>query len=140
MSSDAFPRLVAANGNSYPVTPSLKPVSNGSTAASHSNGAVSNGGTATSHSDGAAPAGRSAVVGKINDYCHAMGGHRPIRSVLIANNGIAAVKCIRSIRSGTCLNQVASDSRIRFAAHKFHWINEGVYQARNDKLHEMRNF
>lgn len=41
----------------------------------------------------------TAVGEKISAYCHAMGGNRPIRSILIANNGIAAVKCIRSIRS-----------------------------------------
>jgi biotin carboxylase len=27
-----------------------------------------------------------------------MGGHRAIRKVLVANNGIAAVKCIRSMK------------------------------------------
>eukprot|EP00850_Spirogloea_muscicola_P017414 SM000149S01349 [mRNA] locus=s149:208717:222851:+ [translate_table: standard] len=36
---------------------------------------------------------------KVEEYCAALGGSRPLRSVLIANNGIAAVKFIRSIRS-----------------------------------------
>lgn len=36
---------------------------------------------------------------RIDEYCHALDGVRPIHSVLIANNGIAAVKFIRSIRS-----------------------------------------
>lgn len=35
---------------------------------------------------------------KIEEYCRVMGGDRPIHSVLIANNGIAAVKFIRSVR------------------------------------------
>jgi hypothetical protein len=35
---------------------------------------------------------------KIEEYCQEMGGDRPIHSVLIANNGIAAVKFIRSVR------------------------------------------
>eukprot|EP00850_Spirogloea_muscicola_P021958 SM000269S09913 [mRNA] locus=s269:25943:40084:- [translate_table: standard] len=36
---------------------------------------------------------------KVEEYCAALDGLRPLRSVLIANNGIAAVKFIRSIRS-----------------------------------------
>lgn len=34
----------------------------------------------------------------ISEYCGLMGGDTPISSVLIANNGIAAVKFIRSVR------------------------------------------
>lgn len=36
---------------------------------------------------------------RIDEYCYALDGVRPIHSVLIANNGIAAVKFIRSIRA-----------------------------------------
>lgn len=35
---------------------------------------------------------------RIDTYVNALGGSRPIRKILIANNGIAAVKAIRSIR------------------------------------------
>ena len=34
----------------------------------------------------------------VAEYVRALGGHTPVRKVLIANNGIAAVKAIRSIR------------------------------------------
>lgn len=34
----------------------------------------------------------------VRDFCQARGGHSPITKVLIANNGMAAVKAIRSIR------------------------------------------
>jgi hypothetical protein len=44
---------------------------------------------------GAPPAGQYASIG---EYVKKCGGDRPIRKVLIANNGIAAVKAIRSIR------------------------------------------
>ncbi|CAI7906126.1 unnamed protein product [Closterium sp. NIES-54] len=37
--------------------------------------------------------------GMVAEYCRVLGGTRPINSVLIANNGIAAVKFINSIRS-----------------------------------------
>ncbi|GBG75894.1 hypothetical protein CBR_g21136 [Chara braunii] len=39
------------------------------------------------------------MAARVAEYCRALGGRRPINSVLIANNGIAAVKFIRSIRS-----------------------------------------
>ncbi|KAF6175732.1 hypothetical protein GIB67_022734 [Kingdonia uniflora] len=35
----------------------------------------------------------------VNDFCSALGGTTPIHSILIANNGMAAVKFIRSIRT-----------------------------------------
>lgn len=34
-----------------------------------------------------------------SDQCKALGGDSPIRSVLVANNGMAAVKFMRSIRA-----------------------------------------
>ncbi|KAI3950918.1 hypothetical protein MKW92_020924 [Papaver armeniacum] len=39
------------------------------------------------------------TLSKIDDFCFALGGSRPIHSILIANNGMAAVKFIRSIRT-----------------------------------------
>ncbi|KAG0579665.1 hypothetical protein KC19_4G115000 [Ceratodon purpureus] len=35
----------------------------------------------------------------VEEYCNALGGTDPIRSILIANNGMAAVKFMRSVRS-----------------------------------------
>lgn len=47
----------------------------------------------------AAPAGApEAATRSLEDYVRFLGGTRPIQRVLIANNGIAAVKAIRSIR------------------------------------------
>ncbi|KAG2485379.1 hypothetical protein HYH03_015868 [Edaphochlamys debaryana] len=54
---------------------------------------------------GGAPRGRGAprrvasLSRQLEDYCHEMGGDRPIYSVLVANNGLAAVKFMRSVRS-----------------------------------------
>ncbi|CAN8288726.1 unnamed protein product [Cochlearia groenlandica] len=35
----------------------------------------------------------------VDEFCKALGGNRPIRSILIANNGMAAVKFITSVRT-----------------------------------------
>lgn len=40
-----------------------------------------------------------AVVSEVNKFCSALGGKKPIHSILIANNGMAAVKFIRSVRT-----------------------------------------
>jgi acetyl-CoA carboxylase/biotin carboxylase 1 len=42
--------------------------------------------------------GRTAEYKGMEDYVQCLGGKRVIKKVLIANNGIAAVKAIRSIR------------------------------------------
>ncbi|KAK1431271.1 hypothetical protein QVD17_07727 [Tagetes erecta] len=42
---------------------------------------------------------RSASRSAIDEFCYALGGNKPIHSVLIANNGMAAVKFIRSVRT-----------------------------------------
>eukprot|EP00897_Mesotaenium_endlicherianum_P010369 jgi/Mesen1/9360/ME000061S08809 len=65
--------------------------------------------TPTTYMNGAAlpPAGTveniksrtEASLSRIDEYCMSLDGTKPIKSVLIANNGIAAVKFIRSIRS-----------------------------------------
>lgn len=36
---------------------------------------------------------------QIDEFCRALGGTRPIHSILISNNGMAAVKFIRSVRT-----------------------------------------
>ncbi|KAI3706157.1 hypothetical protein L1987_76415 [Smallanthus sonchifolius] len=41
----------------------------------------------------------SATRSAIDEFCYALGGNRPIHSVLIANNGMAAVKFITSVRT-----------------------------------------
>lgn len=41
----------------------------------------------------------AAALSKVDDFCKALGGKTPIHSILIANNGMAAVKFIRSVRT-----------------------------------------
>ena len=53
-------------------------------------------GTGGSSTDSAVPAGH--VFASVKEYVKRMGGRHPIRKILIANNGIGAVKAIRSIR------------------------------------------
>ncbi|KAG8632982.1 acetyl-CoA carboxylase 1 [Manihot esculenta] len=40
-----------------------------------------------------------ATISEVDEFCYALGGKRPIHSILISNNGMAAVKFIRSIRT-----------------------------------------
>ena len=40
-----------------------------------------------------------ATISEVDEFCHALGGKKPIHSILIANNGMAAVKFIRSVRT-----------------------------------------
>ncbi|XP_078164139.1 acetyl-CoA carboxylase 1-like isoform X1 [Carex rostrata] len=40
----------------------------------------------------------SGANSEVDDFCGALGGKRPIHSILVANNGMAAVKFMRSIR------------------------------------------
>ncbi|PIN24736.1 Acetyl-CoA carboxylase [Handroanthus impetiginosus] len=49
--------------------------------------------------NGAVPLRSLSTVTEVDEFCHALGGKRPIHSILIANNGMAAVKFIRSIRA-----------------------------------------
>jgi acetyl-CoA carboxylase/biotin carboxylase 1 len=42
---------------------------------------------------------KGASVSLVEEYCKALGGTDAIRSILIANNGMAAVKFMRSVRS-----------------------------------------
>ncbi|KAF2291515.1 hypothetical protein GH714_025035 [Hevea brasiliensis] len=41
----------------------------------------------------------TATISEVDEFCYALGGKRPIHSILISNNGMAAVKFIRSIRT-----------------------------------------
>nr|BBG67099.1 acetyl-CoA carboxylase [Gnetum ula] len=41
----------------------------------------------------------AAILSQIDEFCSALGGNKPIHSVLIANNGMAAVKFMRSVRT-----------------------------------------
>ncbi|XP_042520435.1 acetyl-CoA carboxylase 1-like [Macadamia integrifolia] len=42
---------------------------------------------------------RHAAASTVNEFCYALGGKNPIHSILIANNGMAAVKFMRSVRT-----------------------------------------
>lgn len=49
--------------------------------------------------NGAIPSRSPTVIPEVDEFCFALGGKRAIHSILIANNGMAAVKFIRSIRT-----------------------------------------
>nr|AIT59734.1 acetyl-CoA carboxylase [Salvia miltiorrhiza] len=49
--------------------------------------------------NGAVPSRSPTVIPEVDEFCLALGGRRAIHSILIANNGMAAVKFIRSIRT-----------------------------------------
>ncbi|XP_062099435.1 acetyl-CoA carboxylase 1-like isoform X1 [Humulus lupulus] len=49
--------------------------------------------------NGAALIRHPAAVSQVDKFCNALGGKKPIHSILIANNGMAAVKFIRSVRT-----------------------------------------
>ncbi|MCE3050600.1 Acetyl-CoA Carboxylase [Datura stramonium] len=49
--------------------------------------------------NGALPLRSPISRAEVAEFCHALGGKRPVNSILIANNGMAAVKFIRSIRT-----------------------------------------
>nr|ASZ00196.1 acetyl-CoA carboxylase 1 [California macrophylla] len=42
---------------------------------------------------------RQPAISEVDEFCHALGGKKPVHSILIANNGMAAVKFIRSVRT-----------------------------------------
>ncbi|XP_075516776.1 acetyl-CoA carboxylase 1-like [Primulina tabacum] len=54
---------------------------------------------ANEYVNGPALSRSASSVLEVDEFCHALGGKRPIRSILIANNGMAAVKFIRSTRT-----------------------------------------
>ncbi|XVE60451.1 hypothetical protein DITRI_Ditri05aG0129600 [Diplodiscus trichospermus] len=48
--------------------------------------------------NGVLPIRSPATIYEVDEFCFSLGGKKPIHSILIANNGMAAVKFIRSIR------------------------------------------
>nr|GMC52546.1 acetyl-CoA carboxylase 1-like [Ipomoea batatas] len=51
------------------------------------------------YTNGAFPLRSPNIKSEVDKFCHSLGGKRPIHSILIANNGMAAVKFIRSVRT-----------------------------------------
>ncbi|CAM8936060.1 unnamed protein product [Rhodiola kirilowii] len=49
--------------------------------------------------NGVVPIRNQATISDVDKFCQALGGKKPIHSILIANNGMAAVKFIRSVRT-----------------------------------------
>lgn len=49
--------------------------------------------------NGVVPLRHPAIASEVDEFCYALGGKKPIHSILIANNGMAAVKFIRSVRT-----------------------------------------
>ena len=49
--------------------------------------------------NGAIPLRTHTPLPEVDEFCFALGGKRSIHSILIANNGMAAVKFMRSIRT-----------------------------------------
>lgn len=39
------------------------------------------------------------AISEVDEFCNALGGKKPIHSILISNNGMAAVKFMRSVRT-----------------------------------------
>ncbi|VFQ86721.1 unnamed protein product [Cuscuta campestris] len=55
--------------------------------------------TNNGHANGALPLRSPVLKDEVDEFCRALGGKRPIHSILVANNGMAAVKFIRSVRT-----------------------------------------
>ncbi|KAA0067414.1 acetyl-CoA carboxylase 1-like [Cucumis melo var. makuwa] len=60
---------------------------------------VINFGRGNGYLNGAIPIRNATAVPEVDEFCQSLGGKKPIHSILIANNGMAAVKFIRSIRT-----------------------------------------
>lgn len=56
-------------------------------------------GRANGYANGSVSMRNPATISEVDTFCHALGGKRPIHSILIANNGMAAVKFMRSVRT-----------------------------------------
>ncbi|XP_023877814.1 acetyl-CoA carboxylase 1 [Quercus suber] len=56
-------------------------------------------GRVNGHANGLVSIRNPATISVVDEFCHALGGKKPIHSILIANNGMAAVKFIRSVRT-----------------------------------------
>ncbi|KAF7829912.1 acetyl-CoA carboxylase 1-like [Senna tora] len=51
------------------------------------------------YKNGVLPNRYPAAISEVDEFCRSLGGKKPIHSILIANNGMAAVKFIRSVRT-----------------------------------------
>lgn len=60
---------------------------------------VSSLGRGNGFGSGVVPLRHPSTVYEVDEFCRALGGKKPIHSILIANNGMAAVKFIRSVRT-----------------------------------------
>lgn len=56
-------------------------------------------GRVNGYTNGVLPVRSPAAVSAVDEFCKALGGKRPIHSILISNNGMAAVKFMRSVRT-----------------------------------------
>lgn len=56
-------------------------------------------GRVNGYTNGVLPVRSPATVSAVDEFCKALGGKRPIHSILISNNGMAAVKFMRSVRT-----------------------------------------
>lgn len=56
-------------------------------------------GRVNGYANGSVSMRNPATISEVDTFCHALGGKRPIHSILIANNGMAAVKFMRSVRT-----------------------------------------
>jgi acetyl-CoA carboxylase/biotin carboxylase 1 len=63
----------------------------------------------------AQPKASATAADPIGDYCSARGGSRPIRKILIANNGMAATKSILSMRQWAYM-ELGDEKLIEFVA------------------------
>jgi acetyl-CoA carboxylase/biotin carboxylase 1 len=66
---------------------------------SQSSSATASVGRGNGYINGVVSIRSAATISEVEEFCHALGGKRPIHSILIANNGMAAVKFMRSVRT-----------------------------------------
>ncbi|KAI8004243.1 Acetyl-CoA carboxylase 1 [Camellia lanceoleosa] len=60
---------------------------------------VGRGSNGSGYITGAIPLRSPIAAPEVDQFCYALGGNKPIHSILIANNGMAAVKFMRSVRT-----------------------------------------
>ncbi|CAL5414879.1 unnamed protein product [Camellia sinensis] len=60
---------------------------------------VGRGSNGNGYINGAIPLRSPIAAPEVDQFCYALGGNKPIHSILIANNGMAAVKFMRSVRT-----------------------------------------
>lgn len=72
---------------------------------------------------------RDFMVATTEEFVNKFGGTRPINKVLIANNGIAAVKCMRSMRRW-CYNMFQDERAVKFLV----MVNDSNFLKFNKRL------